>query len=167
MSDRQCQSSIVCKTVIVVAMLHVCRSGNTTSRCFRLTTLPRHRSFYRPSACCHATMSDEDPIVQYVALRRDLWKEEAWPLGSIVAQGCHAATAALWLSRDTDVTTLYCSSDNLDHMRKVRGCVESSMHVLETGDMPSCFGNAGCLGGIRRRTIADNCSHIRGSRNNP
>jgi hypothetical protein len=65
-------------------------------------------------------MSEEDPIVQYVALRRDLWKEHKWPLGSIVAQGCHAATAALWMSRDSDGTQLYCSPDNLDHMRKVR-----------------------------------------------
>ena len=27
-----------------------------------------------------------DPIVQYVILRRDLWTELGWPLGSIVAQ---------------------------------------------------------------------------------
>ena len=27
-----------------------------------------------------------DAIVQYVVLRRDLWREQAWPLGSIIAQ---------------------------------------------------------------------------------
>jgi hypothetical protein len=31
-------------------------------------------------------------IVMYVILRRDL----KWPLGSVVAQGAHAATAVLW-----------------------------------------------------------------------
>lgn len=107
----------------------------TTGRCIRLTTLPHQRSpgirttssnigYHCPVIArryCNAAMSDEDPIVQYVALRRDLWKEKAWPLGSIVAQGCHAATAALWLSRETEMTSLYCSTDSLDHMRKVRG----------------------------------------------
>lgn len=65
--------------------------------------------------------TEDDPLVQYVALRRDLWKEEKWPLGSIIAQGCHAATAALWISRDTEETRQYCAAENLDHMRKVRG----------------------------------------------
>ena len=32
-----------------------------------------------------------EPTLQYVVLRKDLWKEMKWPLGSIVAQGCHAA----------------------------------------------------------------------------
>lgn len=27
-----------------------------------------------------------DAIVQYVVLRRDLWREQGWPLGSIIAQ---------------------------------------------------------------------------------
>ncbi len=31
-------------------------------------------------------------IVMYVTLRRDL----KWPLGSVVAQGAHAATGVLW-----------------------------------------------------------------------
>ena len=67
-----------------------------------------------------SSMSDDDPLVQYVALRSDLWKEHEWPLGSIVAQGCHAATAALWSSKDSAETAEYCSPGNIDHMRKVR-----------------------------------------------
>lgn len=66
-----------------------------------------------------SAQQDEDPLLQYVALRRDLWKEHNWPLGSIVAQGCHAATAALWVSKESAETAEYCSSGNLDHMRKV------------------------------------------------
>ncbi|KAL5216575.1 hypothetical protein ABZP36_007976 [Zizania latifolia] len=58
----------------------------------------------------------EDVVVQYVVLRRDL--ADAWPLGSVVAQGCHAAVAALWAHRDHPDTAAYCGPDNLDRMHK-------------------------------------------------
>lgn len=64
--------------------------------------------------------ADDDVLIQYVVLRKDLWTKLHWPLGSIVAQGCHAAVAALWLSKDDQYTSKYCSQDNLDHMRKVK-----------------------------------------------
>ena len=87
-----------------------------------LSVSKRAYSARKASAGLTRNMSTEDdPLVQYVALRRDLWKEEKWPLGSIIAQGCHAATAALWISRDTEETQQYCAAENLDHMRKVRG----------------------------------------------
>jgi peptidyl-tRNA hydrolase len=60
-----------------------------------------------------------EPLLQYVILRKDLWKAMNWPLGSIVAQGCHAATAALWLSKDQPTTQTYCAPENIDHMHKV------------------------------------------------
>ncbi|XP_040379396.1 putative peptidyl-tRNA hydrolase PTRHD1 [Oryza brachyantha] len=59
----------------------------------------------------------EDVVVQYVVLRRDL--ADAWPLGSVVAQGCHAAVAAVWAHRDHPDTAAYCGPDNLDRMHKV------------------------------------------------
>lgn len=62
-----------------------------------------------------------DPLLQYVVLRRDLWAELGWPLGSVIAQGCHAATAALWQSREAEATLEYCAPHNLDHMHKARG----------------------------------------------
>ena len=58
-------------------------------------------------------------LVQYVVLRADLWKDMGWPLGSIVAQACHAATAALWDSREDPSSQQYCSPAQLDHMHKV------------------------------------------------
>ena len=61
-----------------------------------------------------------DPVVQYVVLRRDLWTEMKWPLGSIVAQACHASTAVMWMNRDDEVTSSYLAPENLDHMHKVR-----------------------------------------------
>jgi len=36
-----------------------------------------------------------------------------------MAQAAHAATAALWLSRDTPETRVYCDGENLDSMHKV------------------------------------------------
>ena len=62
-------------------------------------------------------MVDTDPLVQYVAIRKDVVVD--WPVGAVAAQAAHAATAALWLSRDAEVTTSYCSPENIDHMRKV------------------------------------------------
>ena len=59
-------------------------------------------------------------LVQYVVLRADLWKDMDWPLGSIVAQACHAATAALWDSREEASSQQYCSPAQLDHMHKVK-----------------------------------------------
>ncbi|PUZ48772.1 hypothetical protein GQ55_7G273600 [Panicum hallii var. hallii] len=58
-----------------------------------------------------------DVLVQYVVLRRDL--ADAWPLGSVVAQGCHAAVAAVWAHRDHPDTAAYCAPGNLDSMHKV------------------------------------------------
>ena len=69
----------------------------------------------------------EDTLLQYVVLRRDLWAELEWPLGSVVAQGCHAATAALWQSRDAAATQEYCAPQNIDHMHKARRSRDQSM----------------------------------------
>lgn len=48
-----------------------------------------------PPAHSSSSSVDSDPLVQYVALRRDLATELNWPLGALVAQACHAAVAAL------------------------------------------------------------------------
>ena len=58
-------------------------------------------------------------IVQYVVLRKDLWTDQGWPLGSIVAQACHASSAAMWESKEDPVTLDYCSPENIDKMTKV------------------------------------------------
>ena len=60
-------------------------------------------------------------ILQYIVLRKDLWgnSENPWPLGAVVAQGCHAATAALWMFKDDEITKSYCSEEKIDEMHKV------------------------------------------------
>jgi len=68
-----------------------------------------------------AEQQENDPIVQWVVLRKDLWGEMGWPLGPVIAQACHASTAATFLHLDDEQTQAYISPDGIDHMHKV-GC---------------------------------------------
>ena len=61
--------------------------------------------------------STSSQLVQYVVVRGDLLRLLSWPIGAVVAQACHASTAALWMHRD-DSNTLQYTSD-LDNMHKV------------------------------------------------
>lgn len=54
-------------------------------------------------------------LVQYIAIRGDLI--DKWPLGAIIAQGCHASSAVLHMFRD-DINTQQYLQD-LDSMHKV------------------------------------------------
>ena len=63
---------------------------------------------------------DHSPSVQYVVLRRDLWAEQKWPLGPVVAQACHAATAAMFQNYNDPCTQQYISTENINHMHKVK-----------------------------------------------
>lgn len=57
-------------------------------------------------------------LVQYLVLRKDLSQAPfSWPAGAVVAQACHAATAALHLHRDHPHTAAYLRE--LGRMRKV------------------------------------------------
>lgn len=73
----------------------------------------------------------QETIVQYIVIRRDLYGESLkWPLGSVIAQGCHAATAALWMHREDEISQLYCSKENIDHMHKVVLCVKGETQLV-------------------------------------
>lgn len=99
--------------------------------------------------------TSDEPIVQYIVLRKDLRAEGGlgWPLvragrprmvwgapaltlfapqGSVVAQACHAAVAAVWLHREDGHTASYCSPERLDSMRKARECVVHIDKALTT-----------------------------------
>lgn len=56
-------------------------------------------------------------LVQYIALRGDLLKVRKWPIGAMVAQGCHASTAVIHMYRDHSNVMEYLS--DLDRMHKV------------------------------------------------
>lgn len=62
----------------------------------------------------------DDPIVQWVVLRRDLWTDIGWPLGPVIAQACHASSAAMFTHLDDPLTQQYIAQENIDHMHKVR-----------------------------------------------
>lgn len=56
-------------------------------------------------------------LVQYIVVRSDLVHELSWPLGAVIAQACHAATAAVHLHYGDPDTQRYLSE--LDSMHKV------------------------------------------------
>ncbi|KAM6221678.1 putative peptidyl-tRNA hydrolase PTRHD1 [Rhynchocyon petersi] len=65
-----------------------------------------------------ASSAEPQVLVQYVVLRKDLLQTPfSWPVGAVVAQACHAATAALHIYRDHPHTAAYLQ--HLGHMRKV------------------------------------------------
>ncbi|XP_033859852.1 putative peptidyl-tRNA hydrolase PTRHD1 [Acipenser ruthenus] len=56
-------------------------------------------------------------LVQYVVVRADLVRTLAWPLGAVITQACHAATAAIHLHYSDPDTQEYLAE--LDCMHKV------------------------------------------------
>ena len=56
-------------------------------------------------------------IVQYIALRGDLLKAMNWPLGAVIAQACHASTAAVCSFAEDPTVREYL--ENMDRMHKV------------------------------------------------
>ncbi|CAN0860142.1 Putative peptidyl-tRNA hydrolase PTRHD1 [Linum grandiflorum] len=100
-------------------------------------TLPLLRSLRSKSMSSGAPQLDSDPakndvLVQYVVLRRDLI--DTWPTGSVVTQGCHAAVAAIWSSKDDDQTLRYCGPDNIDSMHKVTLEVKGETQMLNLAE---------------------------------
>lgn len=57
------------------------------------------------------------PLVQYVVVRGDLLRLMNWPMGAVIAQACHASTAALHIYREDDNTRAYTAL--IDRMHKV------------------------------------------------
>ncbi|CAB9501336.1 Putative peptidyl-tRNA hydrolase PTRHD1 [Seminavis robusta] len=62
------------------------------------------------------TTKKQQPIVQYIVLRRDL----DWPAGAMAAQAAHASLAAVAqaLEANHEATQTYISPSNLPHMTK-------------------------------------------------
>ncbi|XP_055042414.1 putative peptidyl-tRNA hydrolase PTRHD1 [Misgurnus anguillicaudatus] len=56
-------------------------------------------------------------LVQYVIVRADLIHTLSWPLGAVITQACHAATAAIHLNYNDPDTQEYLGE--LDSMHKV------------------------------------------------
>lgn len=56
-------------------------------------------------------------LVQYVVVRGDLLTHFSWPIGALVAQACHAATAVIHMNYQCENTQKYLA--DLDNMHKV------------------------------------------------
>ena len=80
--------------------------------------------------------AEHDPLVQYIVLRRDLQETEGWPLGALVAQGSHAAVAAVAEHWDTPACRAYVAPDAIKRMTKA---------VLEVKGEPQLRGLAAKL----------------------
>jgi len=79
------------------------------------------------------TVNNEDPIVQYLLVRRDLKKLKSYNDGAIIAQACHASTAILFQTLDDDITKNYLK--NLDRMHKIVLGVDSANDLLHVHNL--------------------------------
>ncbi|KAI1289491.1 putative peptidyl-tRNA hydrolase PTRHD1 [Halotydeus destructor] len=66
------------------------------------------------------------PIVQYIVLRGDL----SWPVGALVAQGCHASVAAIFKYMDKSSTQKYLEDIGSMHKVVVKAENEEQLNVL-------------------------------------
>lgn len=94
-------------------------------------------------------------IVQYVIVRGDLLTKLSWPVGALVAQAFHAATAAIHLFYNDEHTQAYLA--DLDNMHKVileapneatlrqlaekltESGIEHKLWVEQPEDFPTCL----------------------------
>ena len=82
-----------------------------------------------------ATEEDADStLVQFVVVRRDLLKTLEWPVGSVIAQACHACLAVAWENKDDPDVVQYLAPDNIDGMHKVTKEVKGDPQLLTLAD---------------------------------
>jgi len=65
-------------------------------------------------------------LVQYIVVRADLLKTLHWPVGSVIAQACHACCAVTYLFHNDPDTQEYLK--DLENMRKV--VLEASIGIF-------------------------------------
>jgi len=65
-------------------------------------------------------------LVQYIVIRADLLKTFDWPVGSVIAQACHACCAVTYLFQNDPDTQKYLK--DLDNMHKV--VLEASIGIF-------------------------------------
>ena len=69
-------------------------------------------------------------LVQYIVLRGDLHRQLQWPIGALVAQGCHACTAVAAMFRDDPNMVQYLSDINNMHKVVLEAKDEESLQKL-------------------------------------
>lgn len=85
-------------------------------------------------------------LVQYVVVRSDLVHKLSWPLGAVITQACHAATAAIHLHYADPDTQRYL--EELDSMHKVvLGVSFTIMHMC------GCHCDSGFMGAFNNSLL--------------
>ena len=88
-----------------------------------------------PSAAPAAAAEDADEtLVQFVVVRRDLLKTLEWPVGSVIAQACHACLAVAWEHKDDPDVVRYLAPENVDAMHKVTKEVKGEPQLRTLAD---------------------------------
>lgn len=77
--------------------------------CCRWSFVTRRRLVQKTS---HSRWMAVQQLVQYIIIRKDLIRDLGWPLGSVIAQGVHAAVAVNWKYRDDPLVYEYCSQES-------------------------------------------------------
>ncbi|CAB4059991.1 unnamed protein product [Lepeophtheirus salmonis] len=75
------------------------------------------RSTFRREIQQSLKMATSSLLVQYIIIREDLVRSLAWPLGAVIAQGCHACVAVIHEFYHDEDTVKYLR--DIDNMRKV------------------------------------------------
>lgn len=96
-----------------------------------LSKLVHPKPFFQTMSTASPT-PPQDPIVQYILVRRDLLS--TWTTGSIIAQAVHASVAAIWSSRSQPHTLLYCNqpgnNNNNNNSQPTPSSPQTQMHTV-------------------------------------
>ncbi|KAI4837385.1 peptidyl-tRNA hydrolase PTRHD1 [Plasmodium brasilianum] len=60
----------------------------------------------------------ENTIVQYILINKEIL-DKKWPLGSIIAQACHACIAVIAENIDDQIVKEYISAEKINNMHKI------------------------------------------------
>ena len=105
-----------------------------------------------PDATVAPASEAEDVIVQAVVVRRDLLKTMEWPVGSVIAQACHACLAVAWEHREDACVADYLAAGKIDSMHKVVKECKGEAQVISS-----------CTRVVGLRAVAPRCCTLCGA----
>ena len=82
-------------------------------------------------------------LCQFIVLRKDLGRNQRWPLGALSAQVAHASVAAIWKYRENASTSAYC--EDAANMRKVVLETKNENQLRALGEQLTAAGVEHCV----------------------
>ncbi|KJP86951.1 hypothetical protein AK88_03350 [Plasmodium fragile] len=70
----------------------------------------------------------ENPIVQYILVNKEIL-DKKWPLGSVIAQACHACVAVIAENQEDQVVKEYLCAEKINNMHKVILRIEDTNEI--------------------------------------